>query len=90
MNEKYIEIFITPDNQLQFIHDDSLAVLLESMGVRRDQRASHVEPDPDRPGMWMVDLSPIAGKLLMLGPFKLRREALDAEVKWLSTYLENN
>lgn len=87
MNEKTVEVFIYPNGECLFIHADDLAQALETMGIRHDQRASHVEPDPANPGMWLADLSPINGQPLVLGPFKLRREALEAEVSWLSTHL---
>ena len=39
----------------------------------------HVEPTPE--GYWKVDLSPVKGPLL--GPYRKRQEALDAEIQWL-------
>jgi len=43
------------------------------------RRASHVEPQAD--GRWTADLSPVGGPVL--GPFRLRSEALKAEAEWL-------
>jgi hypothetical protein len=42
-------------------------------------RASLVEPDEE--GRWWADLSPVDGPLL--GPFRQRSQALDAEEEWL-------
>jgi hypothetical protein len=50
-------------------------------GDAKVTRASHVEPNPA--GGWGADMAPVNGP--MLGPFKLRSEALSAEV----AYLEN-
>ena len=41
--------------------------------------ASHVEPDRD--GFWWADMGPVDGP--MLGPFRSRTEALQAEREWL-------
>ena len=56
------------------------AIDLASIGKQHIKRASHVEPNDD--GMWTADMSPSAGPIL--GPFKTRSEALDAEVVWLN------
>jgi hypothetical protein len=50
-----------------------------SLGPVRVRRASHVEPDAA--GRWSADLSPVGGPVL--GPFRLRGEALAAEARWL-------
>jgi hypothetical protein len=52
---------------------------LASIGSIEIPRASHVEPDVA--GRWWAQLSPVGGPLL--GPFQLRSEALQAEVRWL-------
>jgi len=65
-------------NQIRFIHNDNLVGLMEQ-GKTEIRRASHVEPDEN--GQWKADLSPVSGPAL--GPFALRREALEAEVNWL-------
>jgi hypothetical protein len=70
---------VNADGTLAFVWDDELAELLE-LGPATVTRASHVEPTAD--GQWTADLSPIGGPVL--GPFRLRREALAAEMKWLS------
>ncbi len=46
-------------------------------------RASHVEPDRD--GFWWADMGPVGGPVL--GPFKNRTEALQAETAQLSEAL---
>lgn len=62
----------------RFIYNDDLAFLLDE-GEATVTRASHVEPAVG--GGWTADMSPSDGPVL--GPFKLRQEALDAEVRWL-------
>lgn len=54
-------------------------IALDALGPPRITRASHVEPDED--GRWLADLSPVGGPVL--GPYKKRSEALEAEVAWL-------
>ena len=56
------------------------AIDLASIGKQHIKRASHVEPNED--GMWTADMSPSDGPIL--GPFKTRSEALEAEVVWLN------
>jgi hypothetical protein len=75
-----INVNIDSTGTARFIWNDDLAGLLEH-GDARVVRASHVEPD-DRGG-WLADMSPSGGPVL--GPFKLRAEALVAEVGWLRT-----
>lgn len=45
------------------------------------RRASHVEPDPEAPGLWTADMRPSGGPLA--GPFTSRSEALEYEKEWL-------
>lgn len=70
-------INFTETGDLQFIYCDRLAPLLE-MGKATVKRASHVEPAGKK---WTADMSPVNGPVL--GPFKLRQQALDAERAWL-------
>lgn len=63
---------------LKFVYDDALAELLDA-GTPAVCRVSHVEPAAD--GGWTADMSPVGGPVL--GPFELRRQALDAELSWL-------
>lgn len=63
----------------RFIYDDKLKGLIDRLGGESDtRRCSHVEPDGNQ---WTADLSPVGGP--KLGPYALKQEALDAEVKWL-------
>ena len=68
---------IAPDGTLRFLWDDSLAPLLH-LGEASLQRASYVEPSGNA---WVADMTPVGGSVL--GPFALRREALQAEHDWL-------
>ncbi len=56
---------------------------LRELGKLQITRASHVEPD--RNGFWWADMGPVDGPVL--GPFKNRTEALQAEREWLSASL---
>lgn len=71
---------VAPDGALHFIYDDPLAPFLD-LGDANIKRASHVEP---KETLWFADLVLVGGPVL--GPYKLRTEALEAEVAWL---LEN-
>jgi hypothetical protein len=71
-------INISPEGEIRFVWHDSLQGLL-ALGKSTVKRASHVEPNED--GHWTADMSPSGGGTL--GPFKLRGEALAAEVNWL-------
>lgn len=57
---------------------------LGHLGRLSHARASHVEPTNN--GRWTADLSPVNGPLL--GPYKNRSEALQAELNWLNEHLE--
>ena len=82
-----IDLLIDKDGQLIFLYDDELAVALSELGVPVTRRASHVEPDPDHPGMWLADMTPATETTTMLGPFDTRRQALQAEVEYLKKFL---
>lgn len=71
-------ITIEADGRLRMIYSDELAELVHA-GTATIARASHVEPAPA--GGWLADLSPVNGPVL--GPFALRQQALDEEVRWL-------
>lgn len=77
-----IYAIVTKDGDICFIWDDALAFLID-LGKPEIKRASHVEPTRD--GRWVADLSPVNGPVL--GPFRLRQEALDAEREWLSKHI---
>lgn len=76
-------VIVQPDGTTQFIYHDEL-LPLKALGSYSARRASHVEPSDC--GLWTADLSPVQGPIL--GPFETRREALDAEVAWLSRAME--
>lgn len=76
MKESMI-VRIDASGNLKFIWDDALLPVFES-GKGTIRRASCVEPTSE--GTWTADLAP-SGPLL--GPFKTRKEALNAEVAWL-------
>ena len=71
---------IIKDGQMRFVYSDALQGLMEQ-GKTTVRRASHVEPCE---GGWSADLSPVNGPVL--GPFKKRQTALDAEVEWLKEH----
>ena len=56
---------------------------LREFGKLQITRASHVEPDRD--GFWWADMGPVGGPVL--GPFRNRTEALQAETAQLSEAL---
>jgi hypothetical protein len=68
------------------VYDDALAETLDVLGVVTVTRASHVEPAPG--GGWTADMSPVAPGVV-LGPFRLRAEALAAEREWLRKNLSS-
>lgn len=76
-----IELSVDESGVVRCIYHDALAELIQE-GSGRLERASHVEPDPNRLGFWVADLSPVGGPVLE--GFQLRQEALDAEVAWLT------
>lgn len=78
-------VYVKPDGTIQFIYDDELTFLHE-LGDANISRASHVEPTPD--GKWTANMGPSGGPIL--GPFELRKEALDAEVEWLEGHLSRS
>jgi len=73
-----IRIVIDGDH-LRFIYSDEIADLLD-LGDAVVTRASHVEPAAG--GGWTADMTPMDGETV-LGPYRLRGEALAAEVSWL-------
>ena len=72
-----MELFIAPNGRVKAIYGEEIP--LEELGNMSIARASFVEPDPG--GGWQVDLSPVHGPVL--GPFRYRSLALDAERQWL-------
>ena len=76
-------ITISPSGRIHFIYSDHLAALM-GLGATSIQRASFVEPDAE--GRWTADMGPVSPGTV-LGPFRLRGEALDAEIAWLESWL---
>lgn len=74
-------IRVSPSGEVRAIYDDSLAPLLQK-GKASIARASYVEPDPEDPTSWMVDLSASGGPVKK--GFTTREEALKWEVDWLN------
>jgi hypothetical protein len=72
-----MDLVVLPDGTVRAIYAE--VIDLTNLGSALISRASHVEPDSQ--GRWMADLSPVSGPVL--GPFKLRSEALTAELDWL-------
>jgi len=72
-----MEILVRPDGSAMCIYDE--AIDLAVLGPLSIRRASTVEPDEH--GLWWADLAISGGG--RMGPFRLRTEALRAEVRWL-------
>lgn len=75
-----MNLIVQPDGTVEFIYDD--AIDLAGLGRLTIARASHVEPTPT--GQWTADLSPVSGPVL--GPFRTRTAALQAERIWLEEH----
>lgn len=75
-----MKLIIDQRGTARFIHDDDLTDIMRDTGATITiRRASHVEPDAS--GAWHADMSPVGGPIL--GAFRTRRAALDAEREWL-------
>lgn len=87
MSKKTQTFVIDKEGNVLTIYDDSLTEFTEQGGTITTKRASHVEPADvfGDGGLWTADLSPVGGPAL--GPFRTRKEALDAELKWLDQNL---
>ena len=72
-----MELVVDAGGDVRWIYGEELD--LREIGKLQITRASHVEPDRD--GFWWADMGPVDG--LVLGPFKNRTEALQAERGWL-------
>jgi hypothetical protein len=72
-----LELVVNADGGVKCIYDEALD--LRALGKLQITRASHVEPDRD--GLWWADMGPVGGPVL--GPFRNRTEALQAERGWL-------
>ena len=73
-----MELVVGCEGRVKCIYDEALD--LREIGKLQITRASHVEPDRD--GYWWADMGPVRGPVL--GPFKNRTEALQAERGWLA------
>ena len=78
-----ITIQIEPDGQMIFIYEDKKRFFLD-LGETVIKRASHIEPTAT--AQWTADLSPIGGPIL--GPFDTHREALVAEVDYITNQMQ--
>ena len=74
-----MDLVILPGGTVRAVYSEEIE--LNSLGHAVITRASHVEPDER--GGWLADLFPVAGPVL--GPFRRRSEALEAELAWLAT-----
>jgi hypothetical protein len=72
-----MELIILPAGAIRAVYGEEID--LASLGRLSIARASHVEPNHQ--GQWIVDLAPVSGPLL--GPFRLRSDALRTELAWL-------
>jgi hypothetical protein len=72
-----MQLVVEPSGSIRCVYDEALD--LTALGPLSITRGSHVEPTAG--GQWLADLSPVCGP--KLGPFALRRQALDAERDWL-------
>jgi hypothetical protein len=74
-----MELVVDAGGDVRCIYDEALD--LREIGKLQITRASHVEPDAE--GNWWADMGPVDGPVL--GPFRNRSEALEAERGWLGT-----
>ena len=72
-----MELVVDAGGDVRCVYGEELD--LRELGKLHITRASHVEPD--RHGFWWADMRPVDGPVL--GPFKNRTEALQAERGWL-------
>jgi hypothetical protein len=75
-----MKLVILADGSVRAIYDETIDLAV--LGRPRIARASHVEPNDQ--GRWQADLTPVGGPVL--GPFKQRGEALQAELEWLEQH----
>jgi hypothetical protein len=73
-----MELVVGRDGGVRCIYGEELD--LREIGKLQITRASHVEPDRD--GFWWADMGASGGPVL--GPFRSRTEALEAERGWLA------
>jgi hypothetical protein len=83
MKPNNFNMVILPNGQITFVYADFHAPFIEKVGGAEITRASFVEPCP---GGWYADMSPVSPGVV-LGPFRLRSEALAAEEEFLNKKL---
>jgi hypothetical protein len=76
-----MELVVAAGGDVRCVYGEELD--LREIGKLQITRASHVEPDRD--GFWWAEMGPVDGPVL--GPFRSRTEALEAERVWLATRL---
>ena len=72
-----MQIVIEASGTVRCVYGEEIDVA--ALGDVHIARGSHVEPTDTG---WTADLSPVNGPVL--GPFRQRSEALDAELRWLN------
>lgn len=75
-----MNMYFRPDGAVQCLYGENIQ--LAALGKLDIKRASHVEPDPDDPGKWYIDLAPVGGP--RVNGFESRAAALSAEENWLN------
>lgn len=75
-----MNIYFRPDGSAQCLYGENIE--LAALGALDIKRASHVEPDENKPGTWYIDLAPVGGP--RVDGFSSRAAALEAEEKWLN------
>lgn len=81
-----VELHFGEDGKIRSVYSDELPAILDGLGLFTTCRASNVEPEGDG---WTADMRPYAGPgAPILGPFRLRGQALAAEREWLDRDLE--
>ena len=77
--DRVMEIIIETNGAVRCLYGEALD--LHAIGQPLIKRGSHVEPTTD--GKWTADMAPVDGPVL--GPFRCRSNALNAERAWLET-----
>ena len=75
-----MQLIIDNQGNARCIYDE--VIPLHQLGRIKVRRGSHVEPIAG--GMWIADMKPVNGPIL--GPFKIRSQALAAERRWLEKH----